>query len=85
MVTLQTLFKWSNGRFINLIKCLQEFESFMEFRNCDSNADKVKIYERLRKGLVEIYEDEQDAFGPVSVSKNPYKDLDNVNEFDLRE
>ena len=57
----------------------------MEFRNCDSNADKVKIYERLRKGLVEIYEDEPDAFGPVSVSKNPYKDLDNVNEFDLRE
>ena len=25
----------------NLIKCLQEFKSSMEFRNCDSNANKV--------------------------------------------
>ena len=39
----------------------------------------------MRKGLAEIYEDEPDAFGPASVSENPYKDLDDVNEFDLRE
>ena len=29
----------------------------MEFRNCESNADKVKLYENVRKGLTEIYED----------------------------
>ena len=57
----------------------------MEFRNCDSNADKVKLYESVRKSLAEIYEDEPDAFGPASVSENPYKELDDVNEFDLRE
>ena len=57
----------------------------MEFENCDSNADKVKLYESVRKGLGEIYEDEPDEFGPASVSENPYKDLDDVNEFDLRE
>ena len=84
MATSQALFKWNDGRFINLIKCLQEFKSCMEFRNCDSNADKVKLYESARKGLGEIYEDEPDAFGPASVSENPYKDLDDVNEFDLR-
>ena len=56
----------------------------MEFRNCDSNADKVKLYENVRKGLAEIYEDEPEAFGPASVSENPYKYLDDVNEFDLR-
>ena len=56
----------------------------MEFRNCDSNADKVKLYENVRKGLAEIYEDEPEAFGPASVSENPYKYLDGVNEFDLR-
>ena len=39
----------------------------------------------MRKGLAEIYEDEPDAFRPASVSENPYKDLDDVNEFDLRE
>ena len=57
----------------------------MEFRNCDSNADKVKLYESVRKGLAEIYEDEPKAFGPTSVSENPYKDLDDVNEIDLSE
>ena len=84
MATSQALFKWNYGRFINLIKCLQEFRSSMEFRNCDSNADKVKLYENVRKGLAEIYEDEPEAFGPASVSENPYKYLDDVNEFDLR-
>ena len=84
MATSQALFKWNDGRFINLIKCLQEFRSSMEFRNCDSNADKVKLYENVRKGLAEIYEDEPEAFGPASVSENPYRYLDDVNEFDLR-
>ena len=57
----------------------------MEFRNCDSNVDNVKLYESVRKSLSEIYEDEPEAFGPASVSENPYKDLDDVNEIDLRE
>ena len=39
----------------------------------------------MRKGLAEIYEDEPEAFGPSLVSENPYKDLDDVNEIDLRE
>ena len=43
-------------RCINLIKCLQGFKSSMEFRNWESNADKVKLYESVRKGLAEIYE-----------------------------
>ena len=40
----------------------------MEFRNCDSNTDKVKLYESVWKSLAEIYEDEPEAFGPASVS-----------------
>ena len=39
----------------------------------------------MRKDLVEIYEDEPVAFGRASVGENPYKDLDDVNEIDLRE
>ena len=39
----------------------------------------------MAKGLAEIYEDEPEVFGPASVSKNPYKDLDDVNKIDLRE
>ena len=64
MATSQALFKWNDSRFINLIKCLQEFKSCMEFRNCDSNADKVQLYQSVRKGLGEIYEDEPNRCGP---------------------
>ena len=85
MATSQALFEQNDGRFVDLIKCLQELKSSMKFRNCESNANKVKLYESVRKGLAEIYEDEPDTFGPASVSENPYKDLDDVNEFDLRE
>ena len=35
----------------------------MEFRNSDSNADKVSLYESVTKDLAEIYEDEAEAFG----------------------
>ena len=67
MATSQARFKWTDEKLVNLIKCLQEFKSFMEFRNCDSNADKVKLYESVRKSLAEIYEDEPEAFGLASV------------------
>ena len=43
------------------------------------------MYESIRKGLAEIYENEPKAFGPASVRENPYQDLDDVNEIDLRE
>ena len=43
--TSQARFKWTNDQ------RLQEFESSMEFRNCDSNADKVKLYGNVRKSL----------------------------------
>ena len=85
MAISQASFKCNDVRFISTIECLQEFKSSMEFKNWDSNADKVKLYESVRKGLAEIYEVEPDAFGPASVSENPYKDLDDVNGFDLRE
>ena len=32
----------------------------------------------MKKRLAEIYEDEAETFGPVSVSGNPYKDLGDV-------
>ena len=35
----------------------------MEFRNCNSNTDKVKLYESVRKRSAEIYEDEPGVFG----------------------
>ena len=56
----------------------------MEFRNYDSNADKVKLYESVRKSLAEIYEDEPEPEPDLaSVSENPGKDLDDVKEINL--
>ena len=46
----------------------------MEFRYYDSDIDKAKLYESVRK-CAEIYEDEPEAFGRASVSENPYKDF----------
>ena len=45
----------------------------MEFKNRDSNADKIKLYESVRKGLAEMYQDQPEAFDPASVSENTYK------------
>ena len=57
-----TGFKWIDDKLINLIKSSQEFKCSTEFRNWNSNADKSKLYESVRKGLAEIYEDERKAF-----------------------
>ena len=75
MATLQASFKWTLDKQINLIKCLEEFKSFREFRHCNSHPDKVKLYENVRKDLADIHEDEPDAFGPASVSENLYRDF----------
>ena len=44
MTPSQARFKWTDDKLINLIKCLQEFTSSMEFRNGESNTDKVKLH-----------------------------------------
>ena len=82
MTTSHARFKWADNKLISFIKCLQEFKSSMEPRNFDSNADKVKLCESVRKRLAETYEDGPEAFGPASVSEIPYKDLNDVNEIE---
>ena len=44
---------------------------------------RLKRWESVKKSLTEIDEDEPEAFGPASVSENPYKDLDDVNGIGL--
>ena len=56
MVTSQVRFKWTDGKFIILIKCLQEFKNPMKFRNYDSNTigkcEKKSIFSKKSR---EIY------------------------------
>ena len=72
-VTSQARFRCTDDKLVNLVKYLQEFKSSVEFTNCYANADKVKLYESVRKSLAEIHEDEPEAFGSASVSENHIK------------
>ena len=46
---------------------------------------KVKIYESVRRYLLETYKDEPEAFDPALESENTNKELGDVKEIDLRE
>ena len=49
-------FVWDEDEKVdNLICCLANYKSQMEFSNKDFNADKVKMYEEVRKSTVRIY------------------------------
>ena len=43
MATSQGPFKWTDD------KCFQEVKCSLELRNCDSSADKLKLYESVRR------------------------------------
>ena len=53
----------------NLVRCLTNYKSQMEFSNKDFNADKVKMYEEVRKYMARIYVENPSFFGPVAPSE----------------
>ena len=65
-------FRWDkNDKVENLIRCLANYKSQMEFKNNDFNADKVKQYEAVRVAMAKIYENDPSQFGPLSVISSP--------------
>ena len=61
-------FRWDkDDKVINLIRCLANYKSQMEFNNCDFNADKVKLYEAVRIAMAKIYQSDPSQFGPSSL------------------
>ena len=59
-------FRWDkDDKIANLIQCLSNYKSQMEFSNKDFNADKTKQYEAVRKALACIYSHLPSCFGPV--------------------
>ena len=59
-VIVQRKIKGSDGLYekgVNLIKCITHYKTVMEFDNRDFNADKVKLYEEVRKLMAKIYEE----------------------------
>ena len=58
-----TRFQWNRGDKIkNLIRCLANYKSKMDYQNSDFNADKVKECEAVREAMAPIYEEELTVF-----------------------
>ena len=47
----------NDDKVVNLIKCITHFKTVMQFDKRDFNADKVKMYEEIRKLMAKIYEE----------------------------
>eukprot|EP00795_Rhopilema_esculentum_P012557 gene12557-3252_t len=88
-------FRWSQGdKVFNLIKCLGNYKSAMEYRNVDFNADKVKQYEAVAGHLTLIWggspstnplsfgisSDQKDKDSEENVNKGPTKILEEEEE-----
>ena len=57
-------FRWDRDDNIeNLIRCLANYKSQIDYQNIDFNGDKVKQYEAVREAMARIYE-EPSFFGP---------------------
>ena len=58
-----TRFQWNNGDKIeNLIRCLANYKSKMDYQNTDFKADKVKHYEAVWEAMARRYEEEPTFF-----------------------
>ena len=56
-------FVWDKEEKVDI---LANFKSQMEFTNRDLNADKVKIYEEVRKSIARIYVEKPSFFWPIA-------------------
>ena len=54
-----------------LIKCITHYKTVTESDNRDFNADKIKLYEEVRKLMAKIYEKTPALFGPVCAAIAP--------------
>ena len=74
-------FRWNQrDKVSDLIQCLAQYKSTMEYNNSDFSADKVKQYEAVRQAMAKIYIDKPGYFGPVCITP-----VDVVNEDDFEE
>ena len=74
-------FRWNQGdKVSDLVQCLAQYKSTMEYNNSDFSADKVKQYEAVRQAMAKIYIDKPWYFGPVCITP-----VDVVNEDDFEE
>ena len=61
-------FKWTDELVEDLLKCLGQYNTTIEFKGKDFNADKPSQYEEVRGLMVKIYESYTTLFGPADIS-----------------
>ena len=72
--TRQKKWSWSPQMVESLINGLKEYKSICEFNSIDFNADKVKLYEEVRKIVASSH---PNNFGPLEAykPKKPLKEM----------
>ena len=67
MVENANKFKWTDELVEDLLKCLGQYKTTMEFKGKDFNADKPRQYEEVRGLIVMMKENYTTLFGPVDI------------------
>ena len=60
-------FKWTDELVEDLMKCLGQYKTTMEFKGKVFNADKPRQYEEVRGLMVKMNESYTTLFGPVDI------------------
>ena len=74
--TREKKWSWTPEMIESMIESMKDYKSICEFNAIDFNADKVKLYEEIRKAMASKYSAET-FFGPVEVCspEKPVKDM----------
>lgn len=72
----ESKFKWSDELVDDLLNCIGEFKTSMEYKGKDFNSDKPRQYEEVRKLMVKMKEDYSIFFGPVEIPILPSDETD---------
>eukprot|EP00794_Sanderia_malayensis_P008289 gene8289-9172_t len=73
-------FQWKQGEKVaNLMECLANYRTNMQYNNSDFNADNVKLYEAVREAMAKIYMDKPTLFRPPKIREICEAELLNEN------
>ncbi len=75
--------QWTSHTVEHLVKCLKEYKVEMDYKNVDFKADVVALYTRIRTEMTQHFCDDEQLFGPVSLTE-PDKVLTEMSKEELK-
>ena len=66
----QKQWQWKSKMVEQLVKCLKDYKVEMDYKNVDFNADVVALYTRIREDMAGHFGDDEQLFGPVSLTES---------------